>query len=107
MLLFNKVKDLLITTYSHNNTPILKRAPREPRFVALDVAHSMRGDVYGFCMAHPEWSREKETTMVIVDLCFAILPGSEGINLTAVEQFILDKLFRIYSVLILKLRYYR
>jgi len=90
MLLFNKVKDLLITTYSHNNTPILKRAPREPRFVALDVAHSMRGDVYGFCMAHPEWSREKETTMVIADLCFAILPGSEGINLTAVEQFILD-----------------
>jgi hypothetical protein len=45
---------------------------------------------FGFVMGHPEWSREKECTVVVMDLCFPIMPGEEGISLTAVEQFIID-----------------
>lgn len=87
--LYNKIKDLLFVDYGPNYFT-MDRAPKEPRFIALDIAVALKGDLYGFCMAHPEWSRYKESTVVVVDLCFPFLPGDEGISLTAVEQFIID-----------------
>jgi hypothetical protein len=88
-LLYNKVEKLLFTKYNINST-VLYRAPREPRIIALDSAHSVKGDLYGFCMGHGEWSRLLETTMVIIDLCFPVLPGDDGINLAALEAFVID-----------------
>lgn len=73
-----------------HGTYTFKRAPREPRIVGLDSAFSVKGDVYGFCCLHKEFSREKETIMYVVDFCFILLPGEKGISLDAPTQFILD-----------------
>jgi hypothetical protein len=66
------------------------RAPTEPRFIGIDVATSAKGDIYGFAMGHMEHSKLLRERMFIYDFCFVIQPGKEGINLSAVEHFILD-----------------
>lgn len=69
---------------------VFYRAPSEPRFIGIDPAFSAQGDIYGFGMVHLEWSRELEGVIVVVDMNFPFLPGDHGINLAAVEEFILD-----------------
>ena len=69
---------------------VFYRAPLEPRFVGIDVAHSAQGDIYGFSMVHLEYSKELDVNVVVGDMTFPFLPGENGINLTAVERFIID-----------------
>lgn len=66
------------------------RAPLEPRFLAIDTAYSANGDIYGVTLLHLETLKEGNKKIAVVDFSFPILPGKEGINLTAVELFIKD-----------------
>ncbi len=69
---------------------VIKRAHKEPRFLAIDTAFSTKGDLFGLGMVHLEWSRELDENIVVTDFAFPLLPGKEGINLTAVEKFIIE-----------------
>lgn len=69
---------------------ILRRASQEPRYIGLDLAHSVKGDVMGICMLHKEWSRETKQIMFIADFCFAVGGVDTGINLEAPTYFIMD-----------------
>ena len=87
-LLWNQIEQKFFHRLFNGRNQIY-RAPYEPRFVGIDVAHSAKGDVYGFAIGHLEYSKVLQR-MFILDMCFVILPGSEGINLSAVEHFIFD-----------------
>jgi len=78
----------------------LRRSPNEPRFIGFDLAKSSKGDIVGIAMCHWEWSREKESKIVVYDFCFAIVPGENGINLKSITEFTLD-LIRLGNVAIL------
>jgi hypothetical protein len=71
----------------------LKRASAEYRYLHLDLATSSRGDLAGISMLHKEWSKEYETTYYVTDFSFAIGPGKNGINLSAIENFIYDLMY--------------
>jgi len=88
-LLWKQVEQIFFHKQFNGRTQIY-RAPNEPRFVGIDVATSAKGDVYGFSMGHLEYSKMLKERMFISDFTFVILPGSEGINLSAVEHFIMD-----------------
>jgi hypothetical protein len=88
-LLWKQVEQIFFHKQFNGRTQIY-RAPTEPRFVGIDVAHSAKGDVYGFSIGHLEYSKLLKERMYIGDMNFVILPGSEGINLSAVEHFIID-----------------
>ena len=88
-LLWKQIEQIFFHKQFNGRTQIY-RAPNEPRFVGIDVATSAKGDVYGFSMGHLEYSKMLKERMFISDFTFVILPGSEGINLSAVEHFIMD-----------------
>lgn len=69
---------------------LIKRAQKEPRWVGLDLSHSVSGDITGISMGHKEWSRDKRDTMYVADFVFAVGPGKTGINLEAVQNFVVD-----------------
>lgn len=87
-LLWNQISERFFTKYDGINY-IIKRAPRESRFIAVDTAHSVRGDVVGFTMLHKEISSDGKV-FYVCDLCFAIGPGNNGINLEAIQYLIRD-----------------
>jgi len=68
----------------------IKRAYREPRWVYVDPAHSANGDLAGIAMGHKERSTKFEKTIYVLDFAFCIAPGKNGINLAAIENFVLD-----------------
>lgn len=88
-LIWEQIVDKFFTT-SPDGSYHLIRAPYETRFLSIDTAHSYKGDVYGFCLGHLEFSTKLNETMFITDFNFPLLPGKEGINLTASELFITD-----------------
>lgn len=87
-LIWDQVWELLFVKYDGVNL-MMKRAPKEPRFIGVDLAFSVRNDVIGFCMGHREL-RLNNDIVNILDLAFAIGPGKHGINLEAVQNFIVD-----------------
>jgi len=66
------------------------RAPKEARCIGLDSSFSKDGDAFGLAMLHKEWSREKKTSIYVIDFCFGILPKEKAINMEAISQFIID-----------------
>ena len=88
-LIWNQIKDLFFEK-TLNDKHVIYRAPNEIRFVGLDLAHSLTGDVQGICVGHKEWSTELELIMYVVDFCFAIGSKESSINLEAVGSFIHD-----------------
>jgi hypothetical protein len=87
-LIWNKVKDLFFTQYNGKDYT-LKRAPSAERYIGIDPATSLRGDVAGIAMAHKEITLSGEVIDVF-DFGFAIAPGANGINLEAIQLFIKD-----------------
>jgi hypothetical protein len=83
------IKDTFFLNYDGINY-ILKRCPKEPRFLGIDLAYSSHGDVAGVSLLHKEWSRQKNSVVYVVDFSFPILPGQNGINLDSILQFIID-----------------
>lgn len=67
----------------------LKRAPQEPRYIGVDLAHSAKGDIAGISMLHKEALLDG-TIIYVTDFAFAIGPGENGINLEAIQFFIRD-----------------
>jgi len=88
-LIWNKIKPDLFTMTIDNKWK-LKRANSEPRFLHVDHAFSTKGDLLGIAMGHFERSIELQKTLNVLDFAFVIRSGHTGINLQAVEQFILD-----------------
>jgi hypothetical protein len=66
------------------------RCPSEPRYIGLDVSTANKGDPYGFTMLHKEYSEKLKSPIYVVDISCVILPEKNGININAVEDFILD-----------------
>jgi len=97
-LLWNQIKDKFFINYDDKQNYIY-RAPLEPRFTGNDLAHSIKGDVQGFCLLHKEWSLKRECIMYIIDFCFIIYAKESGINLEAITHLIMD-LFKEGSVAI-------
>ena len=87
--IWENVKDTFFLNYDGLNY-ILRRCPKEPRFLGIDLAYSSHGDVAGITLLHKEWSRQKNSIIYVVDFSFPILPGQNGINLDAILQFIID-----------------
>jgi hypothetical protein len=67
-----------------------RRAPNELRYVGIDNAFSLKGNLMGFCILHKEYSRELNSNMYVSDLLFALGPGEKGISLDAPTCFMLD-----------------
>lgn len=88
-LVWNQIKERFTTVYDGTNR-VFKRAPREPRFIGLDLATAADGDLAGFCLLHKEWSKIKQEILYVVDFCFAIGPGENGINLEAIYDLCVD-----------------
>ncbi len=88
-LIWNQIKDKFFVKTFDNKYKIY-RAQKEIRFVGLDLAHSLTGDVQGICVGHKEWSKKLETVMYIVDFAFAIGSKESAINLEAISSFIID-----------------
>lgn len=88
-LIWNQIVDKFFIKYDGVNYAI-KRAMREPRVIGIDIAHSVKGDLYGIAMIHKEQSIELKEVIYVHDFSFPIGPGEHGINLEAVQQFIID-----------------
>lgn len=68
----------------------IKRAPKEVRYWGIDAAFAVKGDVYGVCCLHKEWSKEQQKIVHIIDFSTILIPGKKGISLDAVPHLILD-----------------
>ncbi len=90
-LLWNKLKDIFFSQ-SLNNKYIIKRAPKERRYIGIDNAYSLMGDLMGFASIHKEWSINKKQVIYIIDWCFPIGPKDKGINLDAPAYFVVDSI---------------
>lgn len=88
-LIWNQVKDKFFVKNIEEKYKI-KRAIKEPRWVHVDPAVSAHGDLAGIAMGHMERSKILQRNMYILDFAFCIGPGKNGINLSAIENFILD-----------------
>lgn len=88
-LIWSQISDKFFVKYDGTNH-IIRRAQREPRWISLDLATSVKGDVVGITMLHKEMSKEKNEIVYVADFSFAIVPGENGINLQAIEEFIKD-----------------
>lgn len=91
-LLWKQIKDKFFN-YT-NGKYYFYRAPKEPRFVGLDLSYSLSGDVQGISFIHKEWSRLKNEVMYITDFAFAIGAKKSKISLSAPFQLIMD----IYTI---------
>jgi len=87
--IWENIRDHFFLNYDGINY-IIKRCPKEPRFLGIDLAYSSHGDVAGISLLHKEWSRIKNSVIYVVDFSFPILPGQNGINLDSILQFIID-----------------
>ena len=92
-LIWNQVKDVFFAR-SFDGKYSIKRAPRETRFLGLDLAKSNKGDLAGIAILHPEWSNELRTVLAVYDFVFPIGPGEVGINLQAIEDFVVDLMLK-------------
>lgn len=88
-LIWDKIKDVFFTKTLDNKYKIY-RAPKEIRFVGIDLAHSLTGDVQGITVGHKEFSKKLNTIIYVADFSFAIGSKESAINLEAVSCFIED-----------------
>lgn len=88
-LIWEKVKNKFFNA-SLNGGYRFYRASNAPRFIGLDPAYSAKGDTYGFSMIHLEKDFTTGVIYYIVDFSFPLLAGENGINLEAVQSFIVD-----------------
>lgn len=86
-LIWNKVHHLFFTKFDGVHYR-LKRASREPRWIHLDTAYSVNGDVVGITMVHKEYSQKLQDVIYVCDFSFTIGPGENGINLESLGWFI-------------------
>ncbi len=87
-LLWKQIKNKFFITV--NNKLFFYRAPHEPRFVGLDLAYSLDGDVQGISVIHKEFCREKNEIMYITDFAFPVGAKKSKISLSAPFQLIVD-----------------
>lgn len=87
-LIWNKIESDFFVKYHNKYIPL--RAPKEGRYVGIDLAYSKKGDVIGLSIGHKEWSRVTKRVYYVSDMTFAISAGDNGINITAVALFIKD-----------------
>jgi hypothetical protein len=88
-LLWDQVKDIFFLKHDKDKY-FFHRAPHEARFIGLDASTANKGDPFGFTMLHKEYSQAKQSEIYVADMSFIILPKKAGINLAAVEEFILE-----------------
>lgn len=88
-LLWDTIVNIFFTKYNEKDY-VLKRAPREARYVGVDLAFSAFGDVASVSMMHREWSRDKNCVIYVTDFNLTIAPGENGINLGCITQFLID-----------------
>jgi len=88
-LIWNQIKDKFFIKTLEGKYKIY-RASKEIRFVGLDLAHSLTGDIQGICVGHKEWSQELETIIYVIDFAFGIGAKESAINLEAIGHFIND-----------------
>ena len=93
-LLWKQLYKFYFIKYTEATPLILKRAPNEPRYIGLDLAHSIKGDIQGIAMLHKEWSRRINKIIFVHDFCFGIGGKTKGINLEAGTFLILDLIQR-------------
>lgn len=91
-LLWNqlKINKHMFYKYQHSEEYRILRAPNEYRYVGLDNAFSISGDVMGLGIIHKEWSQEHQCIIYIIDLNCPIIGTDTGINLDAPAHLILD-----------------
>jgi hypothetical protein len=88
-IIWDSIVDKFFVKYDQTNY-VLKRCPKEARYIGLDLAFSAFGDVASIALMHKEYSRQKKTTVYVYDFVLAILPGENGINLGSITQFVID-----------------
>jgi len=88
-VIWDSIVDKFFVKYDQTNY-VLKRCPKEARYIGIDLAFSAFGDVASVALMHKEYSRSKKAIVYVYDFVLAILPGENGINLGAITQFIID-----------------
>lgn len=71
-----------------NKKYIIRRAIREPRYAGIDLSFAKKGDVTGISIGHKEWSKTLNKVIYVIDFTFALVPGSNGINIEAAGYLI-------------------
>jgi hypothetical protein len=90
-LIWNQIKNKFFHK-TPSNIYQITRAPQEKRFVGIDNAFSLRGDILGLTILHKEWSRELNQVVYVTDLSCGIVGNEKGINLDAPVYLIVDLL---------------
>jgi hypothetical protein len=88
-LIWDRVQNLFFAKYDGTHYK-LKRASKEPRWMHIDTAYSVKGDVIGITMIHKEFCQQTKDVIYVCDFSFTIGPGENGINLEALGWFIKD-----------------
>jgi hypothetical protein len=88
-LIWDKMHHHFFSKYNTTNFGI-NRASGEPRYIGLDLSFAVKGDPTGIGVLHKEWSRVRNCVIYVVDFCFSLLGGEEGINMEAATFFVLD-----------------
>jgi hypothetical protein len=91
-IIWNQIRDTFFTQTGSGKYNWM-RAIREGRYLGLDLAYGSKGDLVGITVLHKEWSRDHSCVKYVVDFSFPILPGENGINLTAIVDFIIDLVY--------------
>ncbi len=86
-LIWNQIYKKFFLEIGHDRYQI-KRALREPRFIGVDSAFAAKGCLMSVVVGHFE--SYKGIKKYIVDFSLAIAPDNTGINLQALEQFLID-----------------
>jgi hypothetical protein len=87
-LIWNQIYKKFFIDRGNGRHQIL-RAPREQRIIGIDTARSAKGCLMGVAMAHLEIG-EKGGVVVVSDFTLAIGPDDSGINLEALNTFLVD-----------------
>jgi len=69
---------------------VIKRAPLEPRYFGMDLAHAVKGDIQGLTLLHKEWSKDLNKVIYIADFSFGVFGRGTGINLEAGASLVLN-----------------
>ncbi len=88
-LIWDQVWQLFFSKYDGENY-IIKRAPREVRWIGVDLSYSAAGDVCGIAAGHKEFSTITHKELFVTDFAFVVLSGENGINLDAIKYFVTD-----------------
>jgi len=88
-LLWDNLHPFYFTKYNPTSMTI-RRAAREPRYLGIDLAHAVKGDIQGLTMLHKEWSRDHNKVIFVADFSFGVFGKGTGINLEAATYLIMN-----------------